>query len=202
MFRTTRRRGCRDKLSPSQQRVAIIFPIRKTRTNWNERLFPVCHWHKEPPASLVYISEYPLHQQRLGVFVPKTGTRALDDILWEESPSRLFLTHLLYDGVGRFHNHTLQDLWGFGLDLVVCHYEAGWLWTSMTPRHIRQIVYSYCEKTCTCKRKQWLKKNTQTMWKYSCLAVFIRGYMGLRVMPAATWGFCVHSTVIFAEWIC
>lgn len=163
VFRTTRRRGRGDKLSPSQQRVAIIFPIRKTRTNWNERLFPACHRHKEPPASLVYISEYPLRQRCLGVFVPKTGPRAPDDILWEESPSRLFLTHLLYDGVERFHNRTLQGLRDFGLALVVCHYEAGWLWTSMTARHIRQIVYSCCEKTCTCKRKQWLKKeNTQT----------------------------------------
>lgn len=70
----------------------IIFPIRKTQSKSEWAAFPACHCHK-PPAPLVYISDFQLHQQRSWLFVPKTVPQVWDDILWEESPHHVSFSH-------------------------------------------------------------------------------------------------------------
>lgn len=128
----------------------IIFPIRKTRTNWVVQLFQCAitiNHHHDPEHVQV-------HSTTTGpgriMFVPKIGPQVMDDILWEESHSHLFLTHLLYGGEKVFYNHSLQDLLGLGLALILFHYRVCWLWTSI--RQITAIVYCHCEKAWRCKK--------------------------------------------------
>lgn len=179
-LRTARRRQRGDKVwrlicRSHNKGCPIIFPIRKTQSKSECAAFPACHRHK-PPASLVYISDFQLHQQRSWLFVPKTVPQVWDDILWEESPHHVSFSHafIVRQG-GKAFTTVLYRILGVSVwpsPCVITRF-AGCEQASQQDAPVRLFTVTVRKqadanenRALTEERKKYTKPNQQTMWKH------------------------------------
>lgn len=118
------------------------------------------------------------------MFLPKLCPQLLGDILWEESHSHVFLTHLLYVGEKIFPNYRFgfgpHPFFIIGCEQTTRHYAC--LFTVAVWMH-RDTVRLKTEA------KQWKQHNWQTVLSFYCLQRFLTG---LTIMP-----FCLFTRLSF-----